>query len=721
MNTFQFDHSLKNIPIPQREQYMKILFAKAALFIERLRWTVFFFLNPDAKVKDIPNTYGFNTSKSAPQSKELANFEKDFYDLITNVEFDNSKSHFQKDLEKQVKRINKSDKVFVFADKTTNIYELETDQYKKLLNDNVTKDYAHTKNQTVKEISKEAKKIAKNLELDDRIEDQSSQQAFITIKDHKNDFPNKIKCRLINPAKTQIGKISKQLLEEINNQIREKTKLQQWRSTDEALNWFKELDRQKTLTFLQLDIVEYYPSITEEILDKAFEFANEVLGYKIDSKTVKIIKHSRNSFLYTKNKTDTNTPWAKKTGLFDVTMGAPDGAEICEFVGLMIINEVQKQFPQLNFGLYRDDGLCVHENIPGPKLDSIRKKLHETFKELGLRITVEINKKQVHFLDVTLDITSRTYKPYRKPNDKPLYINVESNHPNSVLKNIPQSINKRLNNISSSEQHFKETVGPYQAALKASGHKDQLMFDESLKNDNETPQNKRKENNEKKKKKRKIIWFNPPFNKSVKTRIGQRFLNLLDKHFPKNHILRQVVNRNCVKLSYSCTKNVKQIIQAHNNKILQKDIENQNCENKKLCNCRKTNECPLKKNCKGGPLVYKATIQAGDEEYFYLGSSQDFKERYYNHKASFRNEEKQNATSLSKFVWENNMGPEPNIKWDIVKKGQIYQRGQRYCDLCLSEAVQISKVINNIYCLNRKTELNIKCLHQWKHRLCNSV
>ena len=76
------------------------------------------------------------------------------------------------------------------------------------MNDNVTKDYAHTKNQTVKEISKEAKKIAKNLELDDRIEDQSSQQAFITIKDHKNDFPNKIKCRLINAATTQIGKIS---------------------------------------------------------------------------------------------------------------------------------------------------------------------------------------------------------------------------------------------------------------------------------------------------------------------------------------------------------------------------------------------------------------------------------------------------------------------------------------------------------------------------------
>ena len=118
----------------------------------------------------------------------------------------------------------------------------------------------------------------------------------------------------------------------------------------------------------------------------------------------------------------------QKTGLFDVTMGAPDGTKIYEFVGPMIIHEVQKQFPQLNIGLYQDDGLYVHENVPGPKLDSIRKKLHKTFKELGLRITVEINKKQVNFLDVTLYITSRTYKPYRKPNDKQLYINVESNH-----------------------------------------------------------------------------------------------------------------------------------------------------------------------------------------------------------------------------------------------------------------------------------------------------
>ena len=79
----------------------------------------------------------------------------------------------------------------------------------------------------------------------------------------------------------------------------------------------------------------------------------------------------------------------------------------------------------------------------------------------------------------------------------------------------------------------------------------------------------------KKRKKRQIIWFNPPFNKNVKTNVGKNFLLLIDKHFPKDSPLRQVVNRNCVKVSYSCTQNVKQIIQAHNAKLVKENIVNQ--------------------------------------------------------------------------------------------------------------------------------------------------
>ena len=99
---------------------------------------------------------------------------------------------------------------------------------------------------------KKLKKIAHNLRIDDRVEDQSSKPAFVTIKDHKENFPNNINCRLINPAKTNIGKISKQLLEQLNTDIRNATDLQQWRSTEDALQWYNNLDTSKDLTFYNL-------------------------------------------------------------------------------------------------------------------------------------------------------------------------------------------------------------------------------------------------------------------------------------------------------------------------------------------------------------------------------------------------------------------------------------------------------------------------------------
>ena len=42
----------------------------------------------------------------------------------------------------------------------------------------------------------------------------------------------------------------------------------------------------------------------------------------------KIIYHARKSLLFNEEGT-----WVKKDGLFDVTMGAYDGAEVCELVG----------------------------------------------------------------------------------------------------------------------------------------------------------------------------------------------------------------------------------------------------------------------------------------------------------------------------------------------------------------------------------------------------
>ena len=640
------------------------------------------------------------------------------YGLVSSIQFkDNKPNHFQNKLIKHVTHMKKSDRLFILADKTTNIYQTTPNNYNKLLTENITKDYEKTQPSTVKQTSKEAKKIADTLQIADRIEDQSNKPAYITLKDHKDDFLNKPKCRLINPAKTQIGKISKQLLEKLNSELRAVTGLQQWRSTEEVLKWFTQLKNKSRHTFMQTDIVEYYPSISSTLLDQAFIFAGQKLRRNIDQETIHIVKHARNAFLYTNPKEghiEDRIPWRKKSGPFDVTMGAPDGAEVCELVGLMLLDEIKRRFPELDFGLYRDDGLAVHRRIPGPQLDAIRKNLHRLFAKYDLRITVETSQTKVNFLDVTLNLTGDSYAPYRKPNDTPLYINVHSNHPPNVIKEIPKTVNKRLNQIASSKEDFEQAKHIYQKALTDSGYKHTLVYTDSTSTTDTNTTNKPQQS----KRKRNIVWFNPPFNLQVKTNVGKHFLKLVDKHFPVNHPLHKVVNRNCVKVSYSCTPNIKTIIQTHNaNTLQQHNKQTSPRGNNTTCNCRNISKCPLDNNCISGPIVYQATINNEQKEAIYIGSTQNFKERHANHKASFKDPRLKNATALSKHVWENKLGPEPNIKWSILRRGRLYTKGGKYCDLCLTEKLCISKAINDPKCINRRTELASRCAHRAKFKL----
>ena len=436
----------------------------------------------------------------------------------------------------------------------------------------------------------------------------------------------------------------------------------------------------------------------------------------VDEKKIQIVKHARNSFLYT-NKTgckNENTPWCKKSGKFDVTMGAPDGAEVCEIVGLMLLNEINTTFPEMNFGLYRDDGLASHGHIPGPKLDRIRKDLHSLFEKHGLKITIDTKLHSVHFLDVTLDLQKESYAPYKKPNDTTLYIHKDSNHPPAIIKQVPKIINDRLNNISSNEEVFKEASNTYQKALDQSGYKHTLKYEKKT-NNNGTEQSPSRP---KKKPKRDVVWFNPPFNKNVKTNVGKCFLKLIDKHFPQGHKLRKVINRNCVKISYSCMPNIRTIIQTHNARILQEVPEGAaNEQNNKTCNCRNKNNCPLSGECKTGPIVYMAKIKNNNKEIMYIGSTQDFKERLANHKASFRHDHLKKETVLSQYVWREGLNPEPEISWTILKKGTIYRKGTRYCDICLSEKMFIAKYEKHPDCLNKRTDFTSKCLHKNRYKL----
>ena len=86
----------------------------------------------------------------------------------------------------------------------------------------------------------------------------------------------------------------------------------------------------------------------------------------------------------------------------------------------------------------------------------------------------------------------------------------------------------------------------------------------------------------------------------------------------------------------------------------------------------------------------------------YIGSTQDFKERLANHKASFRHEKLKKETVLSQYVWSEGLNPEPEISWTILKKGSIYKKGTRYCDICLSEKYSSQNMKNTRTALIRE-------------------
>ena len=68
-------------------------------------------------------------------------------------------------------------------------------------------------------------------------------------------------------------------------------------------------------------------------------------------------------------------------------MGSYDGAEICELVGLYLLNRLSTVIDKSSVDLYRDDGLVAINNTNAPKLDRIRKNISKLFKEEGLSIT----------------------------------------------------------------------------------------------------------------------------------------------------------------------------------------------------------------------------------------------------------------------------------------------------------------------------------------------
>ena len=209
---------MKNIPVPSNTEYIKRLIEKVENFTKRLRWRVFFFLNPQSKT-DHKETYGFKSPKSPPFIPQLKHFEDDLLKLIEEVRFRKISSPLQNELKKDMTRIRNEKNILAPADKTSNYYSVTPQQYDSLMKDNVTSSYKKSDQQTEHVTNIEAKRIAEDLELADRMQVLAPKPAYITIKYHKENFRSHPTCRLINPSKSEISIISKKILDRINTEV----------------------------------------------------------------------------------------------------------------------------------------------------------------------------------------------------------------------------------------------------------------------------------------------------------------------------------------------------------------------------------------------------------------------------------------------------------------------------------------------------------------------
>ena len=711
MEKINLGYSIKNIPIPSERTYLLQLVEKIEAVIKRMRYKAMYFKKAEKNEdRTIPERYGLKTESCPPQIPELIPFEEELIHLIKEIKFRKVRNNFQKKLSNDIKMISSSLKTVTPADKTSNMYRLETKDYEKLLNDSITTTYKKANRKLESNINKAGKKFAKDADVVDKMEVNASNNCFFTLKDHKENFQNNPKTRLINPAKNEVGRISKIILENINNELIKKLEVNQWKSDKNVIEWFKGIQNKNECKFVVFDIEQFYPSIKETVLLKALEFAK--LHTKVTPKDINLIIHSRRSLLFNQGEV-----WVKKDEEnFDVTMGAYDGAEVSELVGIYLQYLLSEKYEKSDFGLYRDDGLAIFRNVSGSQSEKIKKTFQKIFKENHLDITINCNMKIVNYLDVTLNLNDGSYQPFHKPNDEILYIHSESNHPPSITKQLPVSIESRLTTLSSTKEIFDKSAKTYQEALERSGYKYKLTYKEI--DDPENSNVQRKKN-----RKRNIIWFNPPYSKSVSTNVGKIFLKLVDKHFPPHHKFRKIFNRNNVKISYSCMPSMKAKINQHNKKVLQKRNDSVRSENIRTCNCPRNAECPLDKKCIEKDLLYSAEITSNLTNYdkkVYLGiCSTTFKERLGNHKKAFNHEKYEHDSELSKEVWKiKRKGGQSNIKWQKLKNFTSYKPEMKRCSLCDNEKLAIALYKENNV-LNQRKEIISRCRHRSKYKLKN--
>ena len=157
------------------------------------------------------------------------------------------------------------------------------------------------------------------------------------------------------------------------------------------------------------------------------------------------------------------------------------------------------------------------------------------------------------------------------------------------------------------------------------------------------------------------------------------------------------------------------IINKHNKKLTRIDTK-PNPQDQ--CNCRDEGQCPIDNNCLTSGLIYKAQAKTDDTTKNYIGLTEGtFRQRFTQHKHSFRHRSYLSTTELSKYIWQLRDGSKDfSFKWSIICRARPYSNITKRCYLCTAEKLTI---INSQpdELLNKRSELISKLVSPRKQVL----
>ena len=295
---------MKNIPIPSEKLCKMTLLEKVELLVKRMRLEARLFESNNIRQSN-PLYHFFKSIKPPPYHKDLIAFEDNLAKLMQNVTFKRISNNLQDQMKANIDSIKRSKNIYIFADKTNNLYETDAKNYNKLLINNISESYKKSDSAIFNKINREAKNIAERYDIAERVDCFAKSNTFVTLKDHKENFQSNPKRRLINPAKSKIGKVSKFFIENINTKVREMSSVNQRRDTDSVITWFEIIKNKNKCIFMQFNIEGFYPSISEDLFKRSINHARTFGDIRSDEEET--ILHSRKSLLF--NNSDI---WIKK-------------------------------------------------------------------------------------------------------------------------------------------------------------------------------------------------------------------------------------------------------------------------------------------------------------------------------------------------------------------------------------------------------------------------